>query len=72
MPKVFIGDLHSIHPNIIPTICGFCRHPWPCDTAQMTILTRRANKILRGNQREDGSVSGEMVNDVLGILEGKW
>ena len=35
-------------------------------------VAARASEILCGNRRSDGSVSGEMVNDAIGILDGRW
>lgn len=35
-------------------------------------VARRAIEMLRNNQRADGSVGGEMINDAIGILEGRW
>jgi hypothetical protein len=42
------------------------------DWEQWGTVASRAAEILRSNQRSNGSVSAEMINDVLGILDGRW
>jgi hypothetical protein len=35
-------------------------------------IAKRAADLLKNNQRADGSVGKDVVNDAIGILEDRW
>lgn len=44
------------------------KHDWE----RVSETARRAAEILESNLKDDGTVDSKIIDDVLGILQGRW